>query len=274
MKNYFAFTLTGKKLFPVWILFLVLFIIPYIWIIFQFKSHPALESPPAYMIAILFIIVFIAFSIQYFIMILTIENTSYKGTSVNFSGTFLTYIGKILLGILLSIVTLGIYFAWFMRNLMRFFVNNSSYQSKYFEFKVKGGKLFVILLLTILPVIIVTMLLSYLLLGSIYDQKNISWETKFWPSAGKILLEMFLSFITLGIYMPLASVKLYKYFVDRTTITGDASKKTMGYDIEPTQDFLYLWGQILLSIVTAGVYFAWAYSNIGKRILCKTFISE
>lgn len=61
---------------------------------------------------------------------------------------------KVLLGFFLSIITLGIYIPWFIKDITGFFVDNSSYDSETMKFKGKGGKLFVIITLSlVLPII-------------------------------------------------------------------------------------------------------------------------
>lgn len=72
----------------------------------------------------------------------------------------------------------------------------------------------------------------------------------------------------------LFSLKLYKYFVEKTVATNDSRKLTFGYDIEPSQDFLFIWGQTLLSIITLGIYYPWAFCKIGSRVLSKTYLEE
>lgn len=107
-----------------------------------------------------------------------------------------------------------------------------------------------------------------------YKNFTISWKTTFWSACGKIALEIFLSLITVGIYYPLAWIKLYKYFVDRTVATSDERTLEFGYDIEPASDFLFIWGQSLLSIITLGIYYPWSCCKIYGRIVGKTFIEE
>ncbi len=239
---------------------------------------------------------------------LTIKNIAYKETNIVFSGSFGKYIGIFLLGIFLSIITLGIYIPWFIRSIHRFLINNSSYESTPFNFLGKGGKLFLIFLLSaIIPMIalgiimfkymainanqfstekivfqLIYMLIMipymYLfykwLINVSYKSYKISWETYFWPSCGKIAVEILLTAITLGIYYPLAMVRLYKYFADRTTATSEGVRRSFGYDIEPLHDFLFIWGQILLTIITLGIYFPWANYKIGRRILSKTYLEQ
>ena len=103
---------------------------------------------------------------------------------------------------------------------------------------------------------------------------TIRWETGFWKSCGKILLEIILSIITLGIFYPLAILRLYTYFLGKTYATSENNRKGFGYDLENGKDFLFIWGQLLLTIVTLGIYYPWAYCNINSRILSKTYIQQ
>ncbi len=197
--------------------------------------------------------------------------------------------------------------AWFIRDMHRFFVNNSSFDSAGFKFQGKGGRLFVILLLTIiLPFLVFTLLMSNYLLrhtGQVnsfmaieqvvllfimipymylvykwavninYKDFHITWETGFWESCGKIAIELLLSIVTFGIYIPLAYIRLYKYFSQRTIVESTDSKRYFGYDIDQMNDFLLIWGQTLLTLITLGIYYPWAICKIGNRILGKTYLT-
>jgi len=315
MKNYFNFTLTGKKFLPIWLLFLTLFILPYVVMIKTSGGLPQTPPPPqpsahpSLLIPISFLLMITIVSVIFYVITrLIIKNIAYKETNVVFSGSFVKYLGIILLGIFLSIITLGIYIPWFIRSIHRFLINNSSYESTPFNFLGKGGKLLLIFLLSvIIPMIALgTIMFKYMainanqfsiekivfqliymfilipytylfhrwLVNVNYKNYRISWETSFWPSCGKIAKETLLAVITVGIYYPLAVVRLYKYFADRTTATAEGVRRSFGYDIEPLHDFLFIWGQILLSIITLGIYFPWANYKIGKRILSKTYLEQ
>ena len=104
---------------------------------------------------------------------------------------------------------------------------------------------------------------------------NIRLHTDFFPSVGKIAFEYLLSIITLGIYFPMAFLKIYEYFIKSVETNAYENKMyRFGYDIEPKKDFFLLWGQILLTIFTIGFYFPWAIIKIGKRILSKTYVEQ
>jgi hypothetical protein len=107
-----------------------------------------------------------------------------------------------------------------------------------------------------------------------YKDFHITWETDFWESCGKIAIEILLTIVTVGIYMPLAYLRLYTYFSQRTIVESNDSKRKFGYEIDPLNDFLFIWGQTLLVIITLGIYYPWAICKIGKRVLGKTYLTE
>jgi len=307
MKNYFGFSLTGKKLLPIWLIFYFLFIVPYVMLIIQIKNVQPGEKPSAMLFLYLFPLILIAFFITFYMVKLMIENVRYNDIPIRFNGKFGRFIGLVLGGLALSIITLGIYMAWFVRNMQRFFVDNSVYENQPFKFRGKGDKLFVILLLTIfLPMVVLTIIMTRLLLanpGQVsssymiiqqvitwiimipytyllykwmvnidYKSYHIRWETEFWNSCGKLALEMLLCIVTLGIYFPMASIKLYAYFAERTVARSGELKRKFGFDKDNINDFLFIWGQTLLTILTLGIYCPWAISKIGKRILGRTYL--
>jgi uncharacterized membrane protein YjgN (DUF898 family) len=307
MKKHFDFTLTGKKFLPIWLVFYILIILPYA---FYYKSltGQAQVGTPNPMIGFLFLGIMIgAFIISFYILKVSIESVKYSDSQVRFEGKFGTYLGKILLGFFLSIITLTIYMAWFIRDLTRFIVNSSSVNDSNFEFQGKGGKLFLILLLSLyLPIILLSVLMGKYLITInqnfiysliyqgvvmiimipymylVYDwmvnikfkEYQIKWQTEFGASCVKILVEMLLIMVTFGIYMPLGFLKLYKYFADKTIAESDDKTLHFGYELDAKGDFLFIWGQMLLTIITVGIYYPWAYSKIGKRILVKTYVEN
>lgn len=307
MKNYFGFNLTGKELLPIWLLFYLLIIAPYVFFIMKMEDIQPEATPFVMLFIFFFLLVIVAFLITFYLAKLMIENFTYKDKSVSFNGKFGKFVGVVLGGLLLSIITLGVYMAWFNRNIHRFFINNSAYENEFFAFQGKGGRLFVIYLLTLfLPIIALTIIMtqvfmvnsedpstSYMIIQQIItwiimipymylvykwmvniDYKNytIKWETEFWNSCGKIALEILLSVITLGIYFPMAMIKLYAYFTEKTIAQSGEVKRKFGFETDNINDFLFLWGQILLTIITLGIYYPWAICKIGTRILSRTYL--
>ena len=303
MKNYFGFNLTGKKLLPIWLVFYFLFIVPYAILISKMKNIQSETTTSVMIFIFLVFLILVAYLISFYLAKIVIEHLLYKDRSITFTGKFGKFVGLILGGLLLSIITLGVYLAWFIRSIYRFFVNNSAYENESFTFQGKGGRLFVILLLTLfLPIFALTIAMTLIIPGEVstsyiiiqvvtwiimipyiyyiykwmvnidYKQYTIKWETEFWRSCGKLALEILLSIITIGIYAPMAMIKLYAYFTERTIAQSDEVKRKFGFDKDNMNDFLFIWGQILLTIITLGIYYPWLISKTGKRILSRTYL--
>jgi uncharacterized membrane protein YjgN (DUF898 family) len=308
MKNYFNFTLTGKKLLPIWFLFLAFFMVPYVSMVLKMINVQQGDNFPILFFPMYLVLIVITFVIAFYITKFTIENIALNDKSIQFNGSFGAFIGKILLGYFFSIITAGIYMAWFIRDIYGFFIDNSTYRSNAFTFQGKGSKLFVILLLSIyVPMILFVIVTSKFMMNGYeqipsvfvfqqlvmifimipymylvykwmvnvdYKSFTISWHTNFWNSCGKIAIEVILSIITFGVYGPLAMLRLYKYFAERTIAESDEKKLGFGYDIDQANDFLFIWLQMLLIFITLGIYYPWAFCKIGKRILSKTYLIE
>jgi len=249
-------------------------------------------------------------AIFYFVKI-AIESVRFKENNIHFDGRFMTYVGKVLLGIVLSIITLTIYLAWFIKDLSKFFCNNSTLNADRFQFTGKSGRLFLILMLTmLLPITILAIyfakfhnptnqsvnqsLIEFVLLEGVmmiilipyiyffykwmidfqYKGYSIKWKTKFVDSFIKILIEFFLTIITCGIYLPMAYLRLFKYFSVKTFADSEETALQFGFEFDAKKDFIFIWGQILLTIVTLGIYYPWAFSKIGKRFLTKTYLIQ
>lgn len=331
MKNYFKFNLTGKELFPVWILFLILYCVPAAIVRSKIQTVSKFESTDMAEIMLRGLSLFklygisgILFIVEYFILFYIYKMVSYgiefKEKTFGFVAKSGRFMSVFITNFLLTIITFGIYSPWFMTNMLKFFAENSKYDDQNPEFKGKGSDLLVIILSTlVIPVCVIMSLVLIVAIigGSISAMKSpdfttmtplmlisigamvvgifiimlpftyyfykwfvnfsfkgyqIRWETEFWSSIQKLFVEIGLSIITLGIYSPLATVKLYKYFAERTVAIGENSLKHFGYDIESGDDFLFIWGQILLSVITLGIYCPWAICKIGNRILGKTYV--
>lgn len=315
MKNYFDFKLTARQLLPVWLVYLVLVVSPYVY---RVKVLTDAASTDVASISTVFPknlmvnlgVTIVAMLIYFFIIKLTIQGVSYSGREVQFEGKFGTYLGKGVLGTFLSIITLGIYSPWFIKNMTCFFVNKSSLDDSKFEFLGNGSWLLLIAIFSyVFPIGLLTMVtrlafftsadisfnfiqpfiygavmmivlipfmyLFYQWLVDIrYKAYHITWKTKFGSACGMILGQVLLMFVTLGIYAPLGYMRLYRYFAERTIAEGDGKSLRFGYELDVKGDFLFMWGQILLSIITLGIYYPWAITKIGKRVLSKTYVID
>lgn len=313
MKNYFDFELVGKRFLPVWLVFLVLVVLPYGYSVKRFVDvfvDGGFKTMDLRFQLIVFAINVVSLLICFFIIKLTIQGIRYSGREVRFEGRYGTYLGKGLLGTFLSIITAGLYSGWFIKNMAKFFVNKSSLDENKFEFLGNGGVLtFIILFAFVFPVglvqgfymlvyvsstdpgltltdsliflvVFVIVLIPYLYLlyqwmvDFRYKMYHISWKTKFGPAFAMILGQVLLMMVTLGIYAPLGYLRLYRYFAERTVAERVGKSLRFGYELDAKKDFLFIWGQSLLTLVTLGIYYPWAFSKIGKRVLSKTYSTD
>ena len=339
------FTLKGIQLLPVWIASFFFFLIPMNFLLTEFNeliaSDVPADGPSKLFFLYLAFVLAMAFTLIFFMVKLMIHSVEYKGLKVICDYHPGKYIGIIISGLVLSIVTVGIYVPWFIKNMHRFFVHGASYNFHKFAFRGKGGKLFLIMTLT-------TILIPFLLIGFVaftilkseieiwiyqllimfslvpniylilkwmidirYKEYVISldteffpaigkiaielvlavilviifqiltsaciafwWNTDFFPETGKIAIELVLAGTTLSIYFAMAFIRLYRYFTEHTrSNVVEGRQISMGYDGNQLSDFLFIWGQILLTAITLGVYYPWAFSRIARRVLTQTYLT-
>ena len=312
MKSYLNFTLKGNQLLPVWIAFFFFFLIPIHFLLEEFKdliaSDVSAEGPSKLFFLYLTFVLAMAYTFVYYMVKLVVQSLEYKAGKVLCNYHLGKYIGIIITGIVLSIVTVGIYIPWLIKNIHRFFTNGVLYNSHKFSFKGKGGKLFLIMTLTtFIPFLLVGIVLFSILESTIdlqsqnflliyqlivmfslvpniylilkwmidfrYKDYLIRWDTEFFPATGKIALELVFAVITFGIYFPMAYIRLYRYFTEHTKSNVVNEKQiSLGYDGDSLSDFLFIWGQILLTVITLGFYYPWAFSRIAQRVLTQTFL--
>jgi uncharacterized membrane protein YjgN (DUF898 family) len=258
------------------------------------------------------LILYLLFAIPFLRRIL--PALSLEGRPLAFRGSMGRFVGLNLLGAFLSLITLGIYAPWYITRVSRYLAGETSFDGRPWEFSGKGGKLFVILLLTLfLPTVIIAVLVGvyaalagtgvagtrflsfavvlvvlvilmppylyevyrWFFTGLRLPPLSVGWRTRFWPAAGAILLQIMLSLVTLGIYLPAAYVKLYRYFARHTVLMREGESQPygeIGFDGQTGQGFLLMWGQSLLTIVTLGFYGPWAAARIGRWFAERTLL--
>jgi len=223
-----------------------------------------------------------------------------------------------LLGCFLSVITLGIYGAWFITRITRYVTQETSYDGRPFAFKGRGGTLFLILLLTLgipIAIIIIATFVSALARGGarspgatasllmvlivalyfialgayvyftyrwLYDNirlegRAVRWNARFWPTFGMFLGQTLLTVVTLFIYYPAAYLRMYRYIARRVVMKeGEGpdtpTHATLEFDGPLGRGFLLMWGQGLLSLITAGIYYPWAMARVGKWIASHTSV--
>lgn len=307
MKNYLSFHLNGKQLFPYWISTYLLGVV--LVVIYSLRSKAILNGDVSFGTSLMLVLTFllligVIYVFYYYVIRFTTESIEYEEERLATSYSISQFLGMLIFGIFLSIITLGIYLPWFIQRLYVFFIEGASYKGVGYKFDGDGLTLFGILtLMVVLPIItlsiicatlfgvgsseeailvniyqliilapLYTLLFKWMVNGS-YNGYIISLKVKFFSFMGFIFLHLLLTVLTIGIYFPLFYLKIYKYVLSHVSCENAAGDKVrLDYDIEHGRDFLFIWGQLLLTIVTLGIYLPWAYTEIMRRIFTKTSI--
>ena len=111
------------------------------------------------------------------------------------------------------------------------------------------------------------------LLNLEHEGREICLHDDSWSSLGIIARELIISLATFGIYFPAALIRLYIYFVSHIGISGQEGTNFVRFeDILVNKGFKYIWGQLLLSIISWGIYFPFAVCRIIKWFANKTYL--
>jgi len=106
-----------------------------------------------------------------------------------------------------------------------------------------------------------------------YEGREIRLHDDSWTSLGVIAREMIITIATLGIYFPAAMTRLYIYFVSHIGISDQERMNYVRFDSIPVSTgFKYIWGQLLLSIISWGIYYPFAVCKIIKWFADKTYL--
>ncbi|PRP90153.1 hypothetical protein ENSA5_67710 [Enhygromyxa salina] len=164
---------------------------------------------------------------------MTDDGTMYQP---RFDGTGGDLFVTFLVGYLLTAITFGIYGAWFMCKMNKWFAENTKITKNGQEvgglnFVGEGGEL------------LVTFIVGYLL-----------------------------TLITFGIYMAWFQVKLIKFNADNTKINVEGQRLGMRFTGEGGELFVIILVGYLLSIVTFGIYMFWMMAKLFKWQLSNTVV--
>jgi uncharacterized membrane protein YjgN (DUF898 family) len=177
-------------------------------------------------------------------------------------------------GKLLKYLFLGVFVPFFVVSLAVVF---AVFDSKTFS---KSNLHAISFLFPILTFFFVVLSLSSCLYLSFNWFLNLTWKdirislkSKRLPSILFIAGQICLTFITFGIYFPAGVITSYRYFSGRI-ILENAGRETawIGFDGKSLTGFIFLWGQLLLTLATFGFYAPWAIAKGLGYFMNKTYL--
>jgi uncharacterized membrane protein YjgN (DUF898 family) len=266
MKQNFVCTLTGKNWWKPFMLFIVLFLAVFIPV--QLASMgPSTDSGKAmatffFVLAMegLLIVIQAAFSVV--LMKIAYAAISANGKPFSFTGDIGQYVKINILGFLLCLVTLGFYIPVYARKVTAYVVEHSAYDGEKARFLSRTSKLYKYYVLALLlPVIAIVVIFGLILANSPLEANS-----PIASSAGGIVLVLYLVlFIALIPFIYLA----YKWMVNIGW-----KNLTISWDTQFWPSCRFLLVQLLLSVVTLGIYWPAAIISVYRYFAGKTVIGE
>ena len=278
---------------------------------------PVEESPvnyaPLVYVTMQLIYFVVSLLLGFFLITECVKGLSFKGESLQPQYELGKYIGLVVMGFLLTIITLGIYYPWFLTKITRFFASGTMYRDQPFAFKGTGVNLFCIMTFVLLipyifllgifyftlyvamssgsagfAIIAPLCLVAILLLYSLYCALVYRWMIDFSYGNSRIVLkvsipvtmlfmfiQIVLCILTAGLFVPIAVVMIYRYIVGNMRLVSEAGEESaFGYQGRIGYDCLYVYGQALLTVITAGIYTPWLISKMGRRLVSNTYLER
>lgn len=212
-------------------------------------------------------------------------------------------------GILLSAVTCGIYLPWMVVSLVRYFTSPVIHRLFLCEEPRYGGRGSVLfaygVLLGVVPMVIVPVAAAFFMLtGGVavtgllllavamalvaflraltwrylinftMGRKVLRTEVKAWQAGWFVFGQLLLTAVTAGIYWPMALLRIWRYYVGRTVLGEEQVEVRFGFSSSLLIDYGRLFVQLLLTVVTAGIYLPWGYARTMELLLGRTYVEE
>jgi uncharacterized membrane protein YjgN (DUF898 family) len=175
-----------------------------------------------------------------------LSRTSYRGVRFSFRGEYGALLGIFVKGVLLSVLTLGIYSPVFLVNIFAFFARNTFYGNEAFAFEGDGQELIVpylIALVLALPTLGISFFWfnaartrycwSRLRTGSLRLRSEVQGGGLFGLTVGNILLMI----VTLGIAYPWTVLRNIRFFADHLSVSGDLNWEAIRQEARPATAF-------------------------------------
>ena len=266
MERSFALSLTGKEWWKPFIVYWIVFLLFYVFILtLQYLSPGLLKHPVMYFLLVLVATFVIVADQAVFTIVayrIALPRLKLAEQSFAFRGAVGRYLGMTLLGMLLSVVTLTIYMPWYIRRITAYLVGEVSYDGASPEFLSRGGKLLVYFLLALwLPVIVISVLIG-LVVGFTAKSGQLG------NGGGLQLLTTLLTFIIFLLMIPFFYF-FYKWYVNLRWKESVIRWVTRFW---PSVGFIL--GQVLLTLITFGIYWPAAALRMFRYFAGKTAVSK
>ena len=226
----------------------------------------------------------------------TLRGSSLYGEAIETEYDPKRYLRLCAKNILLSVVTCGIWLPWMVVSLIRYFASPVIHRLFLCEepiYRGRGSVLFAYgVLFGVVPVVIIPfaaacfvltggmavsgVLLLIVAVGLLaclkaltlryfvnfeVGRKRLCTTIRSWRAGGFVFGQFLLLVLTCGIYAPMALLRIWRYYADRTVLGEERVEIRFGFSSNGLRDYGRLLLQWLLVAVTAGLYFPWGYAR-------------
>lgn len=259
MNNFFKFTLPGWKLFLTYGIPMFILIAGYFILIFPTLGDQE-NTSLLFKIYGYQIFMTIGIYLLYFVIIkLVLNNISHREGKMDFQGKFGKFAWILIRDGVLSMATLGIYTFWMIENLLRYFMETTTFGNRNFEFHGKGGDLFKRFLIYFLPFTILFIIAYIMMIFSIIGiDKGLygGWE---------IFARFGFMFVSYLLYM--LGYVLFMYKAVEWAIDLDCDEFNISLVTDFWATFRFMLKQLGLCLITFGLFWPAAIANIIKYII-------
>lgn len=243
----------------------------------------------------------------------SVEACGFQGERAEADYVFGIYYKRLLFGALMCVVTCGLYLPWFVADFTKSLVGGISFKGVKFDFHGTGIDLMSILILgLIMPFILLVVVsvavtaggllaesvvativgmvmimvasvaiysLGYALLARwmlrlSYGDKVLKSNFSLLGATLYIIEQWAFTIFTLGLYAPMMSLRIVKYFVSEITCGEGRERVRLGMRLRSWRDWAYVWGHTLLVVVTLGIYTPWFYARLMNRFVPRIYIDS
>ncbi|HEY9594729.1 MAG TPA: DUF898 family protein [Spirochaetia bacterium] len=243
MKTSFAFSLKGRDWWGPFIGFWVIFLALYIPEAAVSKWVPADNLALTFPVLILFMFLMIVVQSIFTIVFarILLPKLSVDGKSFGFEGSIGKFLGINLLGLFLSLITIFIYYPWYLRKVTDYLLSQTSFDGEPATFFGKGGKLFVYFLLSFLiPIIVVSVIIGIVV--------GVSGTV---GSAGSAATSLTTAILVLVVFLVMTP---YCYLMMKWYVNVGWKDLRTTWDAKFWPSCGFLLGQLCLTIITLGFY--------------------
>ncbi len=235
----FSFNGTGKEVFRGFIKVYIILISLYGFLFYSMQTQNEVLMFSAIGIFYLFLLLVVPFAIHGAVRYRS-SRSSWRGIHFKYLGDRVEFFWLYIKGVLLTLVTIGIYGAWFQVDIRKYIFSHLRFGNLSFDFRGDGGRLFWInlkMILLMYPTLGIYSFWYYKNLWKFYaenttitqDGKTINFKLK--VEAGDVfelvVVNFFLILFTLGIATPWVAVRTLKFFFRFLKIEGEFNTDTI-----------------------------------------------